>query len=395
MSLKSDFPFFQYNPAVVYLDSASTTQKPNCVLQAMTKYYSTENANVDGYYLASIRTNQRIQEARETVAEFVGLAAENIIFGGGVTVTVNMLASGLKSLVHEGDYIIITEQDHHSNTLPFRELAIVAGAKILTLPVKENGELNLEWLEQNIQDKVIALVALSHISNVLGIVNDISEISQIIKNSSPTCKIILDACQSVAHIPLSNINFAVDYFFFSAHKCYGPTGVSVLCGSLENLELIQPTIFGGKMVDGVDNQSYTYRELPERLEPGTPNVAGYVGLTAAIQYLQTHLLVSQEDSLLTNLQSGLEVVDRVKILAAESRKIGLLAFTVKGVEAQDLGILLAKQNICLRTGTQCAQPLHTAMHIPGTIRVSIGIYTDELDVQAFLKALQKSLQLLH
>jgi cysteine sulfinate desulfinase len=389
---KQDFPYLVSHPEAVYLDSAATTHKPQSVLDAMTEYYTNSNANVDGFYDTSIASNTALASSRALIASSLGVTDNQIIFVGSSTYAANSIAQGLEYTITQDSVIMVSGQDHHSNYLPFIDLAKRIGAVLKIIPVLPSGELDIKWLSDNL-DQQVAIIALGHVSNVLGIGNPIETIAQLISTHSPQAKLILDTSQSAARLDLREVVGLVDYLYFSAHKVYGPQGIGVLSGKLESLNMLKPRIVGGKMVSKVSDTEYDVRELPYGLEPGTPNIAGAVGMAAGIRYLAEYIGDTQS-TLIEQLEAGL-IKMGVTVLAQDLPKIGLLSFVVDGVDSNDIGMVLAKHNICVRTGSQCALPLLRALgHEEGVVRVSLGVYNTQEDINQFLQALTSALAIL-
>ena len=393
-SIKTDFPFFTRHPETVYLDSAATTHKPQKVLDAMNNYYMDSNSNIDGNYTSSISSNTILLDSRNMIADFLGLRHDCVIVTPSATHSANMIAQGLESQLNNSSIVIVTEQEHHSNYLPFLRLAERSGARLIRIPVLGSGELDLEYLSNVLRQNPAGILALNHVSNVLGTQNPVEQICDLRDEHAPGLLIALDVSQSVAHLDLKVISNRVNYIFFSAHKIYGPQGIGILAGSAKSLQSLAPAIVGGKMLDELEDNKFTSKQLPFGLEPGTPNVAGVIGMVSGIEYYSKHSNDSLIPQLLARTQEKLQELGCV-VLAEKAPKIGLLSFIHPDYSSGDIGIVLAKQNICVRSGTQCSLPLLRSMgKSEGVIRISFGVYTTLEDIDRLITGLSKALKLL-
>jgi selenocysteine lyase/cysteine desulfurase len=393
MSSKVDFPFFVEHPKNIYLDNASTTQKPNMVLEAMTNYYVRSNSNIDGYYQSSIQSIKAIEISRTVIGNFLGVESEQVVFTPSATHSSNLITQGLKHLITQTDTIVICEQDHHSNIVPFIELSAQTQASLTSVCLREDGTLNLIQFESVLTAKPF-VVAVSHISNVTGVINPIHILRQMIDRVSPNTILVVDISQSIGHMDIKPVIEDSDYAFFSGHKIYGPQGIGILVGKKHALAKLTPSIVGGKMISTVSSSHYTVLPSPKHLETGTPNIAGMVGLAAALRYHTNNHNYLLEQQL---LGKAIDIVKKIGgiIISDMVPKLSLFSFVIPGVSPSDIGMILAKHNISVRTGMHCAIPLHTALKLDeGTVRVSLASYTTQEDIEQFEIALTASLNLL-
>jgi cysteine desulfurase / selenocysteine lyase len=368
--LKADFPILKN---ITYLDSAATTQKPMQVIDAISNYYKTSNANVHrGLYKLSQKATLAFEDARSTVAKFINTTPEHIVFTKGTTESLNLLASSLN--LQEGDEVLLTEMEHHANLVPWQNTK----ATIKFIPINENYELDLEAAKSLITNKT-KIVAVTHISNVLGTINDIEELTQLAHNKG--AQIVVDAAQSIAHLNIDVKN--IDFLAFSSHKVLGPTGIGVLYG--KDLNQLNPYQFGGDMIDEVTYEKSTYQKAPQKFEAGTPNIAGAIGLAAAINYLKT---ATHEDLTEYALQQ-LQTIQGLKIIGPQTNRAPVFSFTLEGIHPHDVSEILDKHNICVRAGHHCAMPLMKKLNLTGTTRASFYIYNTKEDVDKLIIAINK------
>jgi cysteine desulfurase/selenocysteine lyase len=386
--IRKDFPFFKRN--LVYLDSAATTQKPLVVLDAMRKYYETTNANVHrGVYSLAEEATQAYEGARKKVANFIGASAREIVFVRNATEAINLVAQSWGSMnIHAGDVILLTEMEHHSNIVPWQMLAKRTGAKIEYLPITEHGELDWNSAVHSLKQKP-KILALTHISNVLGTINPVKElVTEAHKSGVP---VLLDASQSVPHMPVSVKDLDVDFLVFSGHKMLGPF-VGVLYGKRDLLENMEPMFGGGDMIKEVTFEGSSWNEVPWKFEAGTPGIAGAVGLGAAIDYLQSIGMADiwkHEQGLVKYAYEKLSQ-DKHVFLYGPQNRAGVISFNLGDMHAHDVSTVLDQQGVCVRSGHHCAQPLMERLNVPATVRISFGPYNTKEDVDAFLTALQKA-----
>ena len=390
--IKADFPIFK-SADFFYLDNAATTQKPYTVLEAMKNYYETENANpLRGLYELSLKATEAYEKARVSVQNFLNAkSAEEIIFVRNATEGLNLVAQSYgRAFLKEGDEILITIMEHHSNLIPWQQVAKEKGAKLTFLEPNEEGLISLESFKKALNDKV-KIVAMAEVSNVLGNRQDIETFVKLTheKNAIFVC----DGAQSVPHRKVDVQAMDVDFLAFSGHKVYGPMGIGAVYGKKELLEKMPPFLFGGEMIEYVTREEATWAELPHKFEAGTVNVGGAVGLEAAIQYIEKlgfSFIEEREKELSEYLMAGMKEIPHVHILGSEKGKNhhGIMTFTIDGVHPHDIAEIMDSHKVCIRAGHHCAQPLMKFMGTPSTSRVSLGLYNTKEDVDAFLAALK-------
>ncbi|WP_425466806.1 aminotransferase class V-fold PLP-dependent enzyme [Parashewanella tropica] len=382
--------------ALCYLDTAATSQKPSSVIERMQTYYQDENANVHrGAYRLSAQATQNYEQVRDQVQSFIQAKhRQEIIFTHGTTEAINMVAWGLEAQLTKGDVILVDTASHHANIVPWQQLAKRTGAEVKAIGLTADHQFDLDAYRQQLKLRP-KVVAVPHITNALGTENPVETIIQLAKQASAIT--LIDGAQAIAHRPVNVAEFDCDFYVFSGHKMYGPTGVGVLYGKLSQLEKLQPLLTGGEMIKTVSFEETTFGELPNRLEAGTPPIAEVLGLGKAIQFLQQHLTPEQQEeerALLQYLQSQLQQLNGIKIYGAHSSNMAVVAFNVNGEHHQDIGILLDQQNIAIRCGHHCAMPLMQHLNLKGCCRVSIGIYSTKTDVDNFITSLKAVQELL-
>lgn len=410
---KADFPILKevvHKRPLVYLDNAATSQKPQQVIDAITEAYTHWNSNIHRgvHHLSQVATKHH-EEARQAVANFIGAnSSDEIIFTKGTTDSLNALAFSLgeptpnpslkggepKAWINEGDEIIVSGLEHHSNIVPWQMLCERKKAVLRHIPLRKDLTLDLEAFKGLLNEKT-KLVSVAHVSNVLGIINPVEEIIRIAHGQHiPVC---IDGAQSVPHMPVNVRTLDCDFLAFSGHKMYGPTGIGVLYGKREWLENLTPHEGGGEMINHVRWSGTTYNELPYKFEAGTPNFVGSYALHKAIEYMQTigfEAIEAHERELTEYCESRLAGIEGVHIYAARQPKAGVISFNVGTIHPFDIGTLLDQQGVAVRTGHHCAEPLIDELGVPGTVRVSFGLYNDKEDIDAFIAALQKSIMML-
>jgi cysteine desulfurase/selenocysteine lyase len=397
--VRKDFPILGtmvHGKPLVYFDNAATTQKPVQVTDRIVRYYHEENSNVHRgvHYLSQVATEQ-YEQARKNIASFIGASSSNeLVFTRGTTESMNLLATTYASEVNEGDEILITAMEHHSNLVPWQELCKTKGAVLKVVPVNEIGEIDLEGFASMINSRT-RLVTVTHISNVLGTVNPVRAMAEIVHQHN--IPFAVDGAQALAHIRVDVTDLDCDFYTGSAHKAYGPTGIGFFYGKEKWLEKLPPYHYGGEMVDQVAFDHATFNQLPFKFEAGTPNVAGAIGMDAALQYLGTFDFSDiriHEDQLLKTATEQLNAFGNVRILGQASDKTAVLSFVIDGVHPYDISTLLDQAGIAVRTGYHCAQPLIESMGYSGTLRASFALYNTIEEVDIFVSALKRSLQLL-
>jgi cysteine desulfurase/selenocysteine lyase len=382
---------------LVYLDNAATAQKPEQVLEAMDHYYKTTNANVHRgvHHLSQVATDA-FENAREIVRNHLNAKrTEEIIVTKGTTDSINLVAfSYAERFLESGDIIFITQLDHHSNIVPWQMVAERKGAKIQYIPLLDDGTLDLHAFEQHLDGRC-KLVAVNHVSNSLGTVNPIEEICRM--SHAVGAHVLVDGAQSIPHMQVDVQALDVDFYAFSGHKAYGPTGVGILYGKKELLEELPPYQGGGEMISEVKMSGSTWTELPHKFEAGTPNIAEMIGLGEALLFLKEFGLenVSKiEQDLLSYATEKIEAIEGVRIYGTAENKASVISFLVEGIHPYDIGMILDKQGVAVRTGHHCTQPVMDHFGIPGTIRASFALYNTREEVDAFISALERALKML-
>lgn len=400
-SCKKDFPIFERKVrggnSLIYLDSGATSQKPNSVIEAESNFYRTVNAAVHrGAHLLAEEASEAYESAREKVAAFIGAISNEVIFTKSATESLNIIAYSFgnpdsRINIKAGDQIVVTEMEHHANLIPWQQLAKRTGAELRWLSVTADGRIDLTNLDQIITKKT-KIVAITHQSNVLG---SILPVETIVKASHAVgALVVLDACQSAPHFALDVKKLDIDFLAFSGHKTLGPTGIGVLWGKYDLLEKLEPSLFGGSMVDSVTMESATWAATPRKFEAGVPNMAQAVGLSAAIDYLNQigmHNIAQHEQDLTSYLLKGITSISGVKVIGPVDMKDrgGVVSFTVDGVHPHDVGQVLDQYGIAVRTGHHCAWPLMRKLNLVGTTRASLYLYNSKSDVDSLLESIEK------
>ncbi|MBX6395561.1 MAG: cysteine desulfurase [Alicyclobacillaceae bacterium] len=395
--IRKEFPILQQSmngKPLVYLDSAATSQKPRQVIDRITRYYQEENANVHrGVYALAGRATEAYEGAREKIARFIGApSSDEIVFTRGTTEAINLVATSFgRQMVKEGDEIVLTPMEHHSNLIPWQQLAIQKGAVLKYLPLQRDGTLDLADVERTVTDKT-KIVAVAHVSNVLGTVNPVKEIGEIAHRHGAV--IVVDAAQSVPHQPVDVQDLDCDFLAFSGHKMCGPTGIGVLYGKRQWLSQMEPVYYGGEMIEVVELYRSTWKEAPWRFEGGTPNIAGAVGLGAAVDYLTEvgmENIHRWEQELVRYAMDRLAEIPELEIYGPEAGKRGgLVTFNLKGVHPHDVATVLDAEGVAIRAGHHCAQPLMRWLGAAATARASFYFYNTVEDVDALIAALAKA-----
>ena len=398
--IRADFPVLhqQVNKApLIYFDNAATTQKPKAVIDALTAYYEQDNANIHrGIHTLAERATSAYELTRKKLAAFLNApSTDQIIFTSGTTAGINLIAQTFgRANVGKGDQIIVSNLEHHSNIVPWQMIAEEKGAEIKVIPVSDAGVLDIEAFKALLNPKV-KLVAVNHVSNAIGTINPIAEIISLAH--AVGAKVLIDGAQSVAHLAVDVQALDMDFFVFSAHKLFGPTGVGVLYGKRELLESMPPYQGGGEMIKEVSFAGTTYNELPYKFEAGTPNIADVIAFGAALDYVQaipSEALAAQEEALLAYATQKLQAIPGLRIVGTAPSKIAVISFVIEGVHPQDIGVLLDKFGIAIRTGHHCAQPLMQRYELVGTCRASFAFYNTFEEIDRFVLCLEKTLQML-
>ena len=390
--IRSQFPTLSQmlgDYPLCYLDTAATSQKPQSVLDAMAQYYLNDNANVHrAAHQLSARATSSYEKVRDELQGFINAKRrEEIIFTHGTTESINLVAYGLTPQLAAGDLILIDTAAHHANIVPWQELAKRTGAIIKPIPLDRDGRLDRHAYQALLTLKP-KVVALCHVSNALGTVNPVVELVQQAKAQGAIT--LVDGAQAVAHLSLDMAAIDCDFYVFSGHKMYGPTGIGVLYGRFDKLDTLTPLLTGGEMIKRVSFDGTEFGSLPNRLEAGTPPISEVIGLGAAIRFLQQHLtpeVQAHEAELLQYLQQQLRALGDVHLYAAHSDNLGAVAFNLGDEHHQDVGILLDQQGVAVRCGHHCAMPLMQSLNLKGCCRASIGIYTNKADIDRFISAL--------
>jgi len=385
-ALRRDFPILGrtvHGRPLAYLDNAATSQKPTVVIEALTRYYSEQNANVHrGVHLLSEEATTAYEAARGSVARFLGLAdGRGCVFVRGATEGINLVAE-CWGRVHlkAGDEILLTQMEHHANIVPWQVIAERTGAKVVVAPVTPRGEIDLVAFQGLLSPRT-KLVAFAHVSNALGTVNPAAAMTRLAKAVGAT--VLIDGCQAAAHFKVDVPALGCDFYAFSGHKTFGPTGIGVLWGRPELLDALPPYQFGGDMIRKVDFAGTTFREAPERFEAGTPDIAGVLGLAVALEYFMPRQPVAHahEQALLAAATARLRAIPGLTIVGEAPEKVAVLSFNIAGGHPHDIGTLLDADGIAIRTGHHCCMPLMKHLGIPGTARASFAFYNtlDEVD----------------
>ena len=387
-SIKSDFPIFN-DSDLVYLDNASTTQKPQQVLDAIQSMYSKTNANVHrALYDIGSEATERFENSRKKVSNFISSESENeIIFTGGTTESINLLAHSLGNKLSSGDEVLVSEMEHHANLVPWQMACQRTGANLKFIPIDKKGELNLSDKEELFTDST-KIISITQVSNVLGTINPINDIAKIAKEIGAI--FIVDGAQGVPHQSINVKELGCDFYAFSGHKMLAPTGVGVLWGRMEKLEEMEPFMGGGEMIETVTMQSSTWNQVPYKFEAGTPNFVQAVGLGAAIDYLNNFgmdKVYEHEKKVTEYALAKMSQIEQINIFGSPKNRAGVISFNIDGIHAQDLAQFLNEDNIAIRVGHHCAQPLLSKLDQNSVARLSIYIYNDETDIDLFCNSL--------
>ncbi|HYM55761.1 MAG TPA: cysteine desulfurase [Solirubrobacteraceae bacterium] len=393
--VRADFPIFERRfggRSLIYLDSAATSQKPQCVIEAVADHLSDHNANVHrGVYALAQEADAAYDGARGRVAAFVGASPQTTIFTKNATEAINLVAYAWgRAHVGPGDAVLTTQMEHHANIVPWQVLCRERGATLRYLEVDERGELSLEQLDAELARGDVRLVAFAHVSNVLGTINPVAEMTARARAAGAVS--LVDGAQAVPHMAVDVRELGADFYAWTGHKALGPTGIGVLHGRLEILEQMQPFLTGGDMIASVDFQSATWNELPYKFEAGTPPIAEAVGLGAAVDYLDglgMERVRAHERALTAYMLDRLGEVPGLRVVGPPEadRRGGLASFTVEGVHPHDVAELVDRGGVCIRAGHHCAQPLMRRLGVGATARASVGVYNEPADIDALIDAL--------
>ena len=394
--IRKDFPILDQivnDEPLVYLDNAATTQKPKAVLEAVNRYYQEDNANVHrGVHTLAERATASYEAARETVRRFINASStKEVLFTRGTTTGLNWIGRFAEEILEEGDEVLISIMEHHSNILPWQEACRKAGAKLVYVYLKDGG-LDLEDFRKKLTDRT-KFVSIAHASNVLGVINPVQEIAQLAHEKGAI--VVVDGAQSVPHMKIDVQKLDADFFVFSGHKMAGPTGIGVLYGKEQYLNQMSPVEFGGEMIDFVYEQSATWKELPWKFEAGTPNMAGAIGLAAAIDYLEAigmDAIERHEQDLIAYVFPKLQAIEGLKIYGSQdlAKRSGVISFNLGDLHPHDLVTALDYEGVAVRAGHHCAQPLIQYLGVPATARASFYLYNTKEDCDKLVEALIKT-----
>jgi len=392
-AIRNEFPILRetvHGKPLVYLYNAATTQKPQVVIDILESYYSHDNSNVHrGVHTLSMRATKMFEEARESVRDFLNAAdTREIIFVRGATEAVNLVAQSYgRTNVGEGDEVLISEMEHHSNIVPWQLLCMEKGAKLNVIPMNDAGELMLDEYKKLLTPRT-KIVSVVHVSNSLGTVNPVAEMIEMAHERG--IAVMLDGAQAAPHIPVDVRALDCDFYAFSSHKMYGPMGSGVLYGKTDLLEAMPPYQSGGDMIKSVTFEKTTYNTLPHKFEAGTPNVGDDVGLGTVIGYLRDigfPAIARHEQDLVNYATERLLSIDGVRIIGTAAKKLGVISFVIEGIHPHDVGTIVDREGVAIRTGHHCTQPVMQHFGIPATSRASFGIYNTRDDVDALIAAL--------
>ena len=397
--IRSQFPILTQKVNgrdLIYFDNAATSQKPLIVIDKIKNYYEKENANIHrGVHSLSQEATTAYEQARQKISSYLNAKSDSeIIFTKGTTDGINLIASSFGELLSPGDEIIISAMEHHSNIVPWQLLESRKKIKLKVVPIHKSGEIDLNAFEKLLNEKT-KLVSITHISNSLGIINPINEIIR--KSHLVGAKVLIDGAQSIQHEKINLQELNCDFFVFSGHKVYGPTGVGVLYGKSELLNIMPPYQGGGDMIEKVSFEKTTFNVLPFKFEAGTPNIVGGIALGTAFDFIDSlnfEQCQVHELELLRYAEAQLNAIPTIKIFGTSKNKTSVISFNVGDIHPFDIGTLLDKQGVAVRTGHHCTQPIMDFYQIPGTIRVSFSIYNTKDEIDLFVAALNKSIQIL-
>lgn len=397
--IREEFPILDQKingEDLIYLDNAASTQKPKAVINAIKDYYENDHSNVHrGVHTLSVRATEAYENARVKVTEFLNSPNNHqIIFTKGTTDSINLIATSVTSLINENDEILITAMEHHSNIVPWQELCKRTGAVLKIIPINENGEILIDDYKDMVSAKT-KLISVVHLSNTLGTINPIEDIIKIAKSHDVIT--VIDGAQAAGHLPIDVQQLDCDFYLFSGHKIFGPTGIGVLYGKEEILNRIDPYQYGGEMILKVTFEETTYNSLPHKFEAGTPNIAGAVGIGASIDFINSldrDLCHEYEMSLHDYALNQLEQIDGIRIIGKSSHKSAIISFVIDGMHPHDIGTIINQKGIAVRTGHHCTMPLMDFYEIPGTVRASFSIYNNHSEIDKLIDAIKLAIKML-
>ena len=396
--LRADFPALHqeiHGKPLVYLDNAATTHKPRVVLDALDRFHRRDNSNVHrGVHTLSQRATDSYEGARQQVAQFLGGQTDEIVFVRGATEAINLVANAfLRPRLQSGDEVLVTAMEHHANIVPWQLACDATGAQLRVVPMSQAGELLLDELEALLTDRT-KLLALTHVSNALGTVNPVAQIAEMAHAHG--VPVLVDGAQAVQHLPVDVAQLGVDFYALSGHKLYGPTGIGVLWARSEHLEAMAPWQGGGDMIRSVTFEKTEFAPPPLRFEAGTPHIAGAIGLGAAVEYLSgigLEAIAAHESDLLATATDAVAAVDGVRLIGTAAQKASVLSFVVEGVHPHDIGTVLDRNGIAVRTGHHCAQPVMAFYGVPATVRASFALYNYHAEIEPLCTALREAREL--
>jgi len=394
-AIRADFPILErrvHGRPLVYLDNAATTQKPRAVIDRLVRYYEEENANIHrGVHTLSVEATDAYDAARDRVRQFLHAAdAREIVFVRGATEAINLVARSFGGTqIRQGDEIVVSEMEHHSNIVPWQMICEERGATLRVVPITDSGEFRLDAYEQLLNART-RIVAVTHVSNALGTVTPVAEIVRFARDRG--IPVLIDGAQAVAHMDVDVRALGCDFYVFSGHKVFGPTGIGVLYGRLPLLEAMPPYQGGGDMIRSVTFERTLYNEVPYRFEAGTQHIAGVVGLAAAIDYLSDlglDRVAAHEHELLAYGTEALTTIPGLRLTGTAAQKAGILSFVMDDVHPHDIGTILDREGVAIRAGHHCCQPLMARLGVPATARASLALYNTRAEIDALVNALRK------
>ena len=396
-TIRQQFPLFSHYPRLAYLDNAATTQKPKSVIDAITNFYEKGNANIHrGVYELAVRATHQYEGVRGKVAALINAPKpETIVYTAGTTAGINLVAqSFLEPNLQAGDEVVISFMEHHANLIPWQMACKEKGAKLRVIPMSKDGVLDMKAYKEMLSPRT-RMLALVHVSNTLGTVNPVEEMIALAHRRD--IPVLVDGAQSIAHFPIDVQALDVDFFAFSGHKMFGPTGIGVLYGKEKWLHELPPYQGGGEMIETVTFEKTTYNELPHKFEAGTPDIAGAVGLGTAIEYIQSigyDAIHAHEAELLDYATQQLQQVEGIRFIGTARDKASVVSFLIEGIHPYDLGTILDKLGIAVRTGHHCTQPLMERFGIPGTVRASLAFYNNKNDIDRLVEGVKRAVAML-
>lgn len=392
--IKKDFAIFKSQKKLAYLDNAATSLTPDSVVEAMDEYYEKYNSNIHrGVYKLAQIADQNYEGARKKIAQFLNADTSEVIFTSGATHGLNIVASGLSKNLGKGDVVVLSRMEHHGNLVPWQEASRRQGFTIKFIELGSDYQLDLKSAAKII-DKKCKVVSLIYVSNTLGTINPVAKIISLAKQAGAVT--ILDAAQAVSHLPIDVKKLDCDFLAFSGHKMFGPTGIGILYGKKSLLEKMEPFSFGGDMISTVSYEKSTWNELPYKFEAGTPNIAGAIGLGAAVDYIKKigYKNISAHENALTKYAlAKLSAIPGVKIIGPKTSRVGVISFTVEGIHPHDLASILDGEGVAVRAGHHCTMPLMKLLGVKATARASFAIYNDRKDVDKLIDGVKKAIKI--